>query len=55
MLQHRLVPDAVVRGLQLAVGLPLAQTGIKNVWLTVSEVHTHHSSCCDLARMQSES
>ncbi len=34
----RLVPDAVVRGLQLAVGLGLAQRGIHNVWYKVAEV-----------------
>jgi hypothetical protein len=34
----RVVPDAVVRGLQLAVGLPLAQKGIRSVWYTASEV-----------------
>ncbi len=37
---YRLVPDAVVRGLQLAVGLPLAQSGIKHVWATVTEVRS---------------
>ena len=28
----RIVPSAVVRGLQLSLGLSLATTGVKNVW-----------------------
>lgn len=35
---RRLIPDAVVRGLQLAVGLALAQRGVHNVWFKVAEV-----------------
>ncbi|KAK9918174.1 hypothetical protein WJX75_001970 [Coccomyxa subellipsoidea] len=34
---NRLIPDAVVRGLQLAVGLALAQRGVHNVWFKVAE------------------
>lgn len=34
----RIVPDAVVRGLQLSLGLSLAKTGVKNVWFKVTEV-----------------
>ena len=38
LLDCRLVPDAVVRGLQLSLGLSLATKGIKNVWFKVAEV-----------------
>ncbi len=34
----RFVPDAVVRGLQLGLGLSLATKGVKNVWFKVAEV-----------------
>ena len=34
----RLVPDAVVRGLQLSLGLSLAKSGVKSVWFKVAEV-----------------
>ncbi|CAL8471686.1 g11228 [Coccomyxa elongata] len=34
---NRMVPDAIVRGLQLSVGLGLAQRGIHNVWFKVAE------------------
>ena len=32
------MPDAVVRGLQLSLGLSLAKSGVKNVWFKVAEV-----------------
>ena len=36
----RIVPSAVVRGLQLSLGLSLATTGVKNVWFKGAEVGT---------------
>ncbi|CAK0785198.1 hypothetical protein CVIRNUC_008404 [Coccomyxa viridis] len=36
---NRIVPSAVVRGLQLSLGLSLATTGVKNVWFKGAEEH----------------